>query len=118
MSDLSSEICEACRFDAPRVSDSERGQLGAQIPEWESITENDVERLHRVFKLKDYQQALAFTNQIGEMAEKEDHHPLIILEWGKVTVQWWTHKIHGLHRNDFICAAKTDQMFQALTAAV
>ena len=49
-------------------------------------------------------------NVIGEMAEQEDHHPLIVLEWGKVTVEWWTHKIGGLHRNDFISAAKTDSL--------
>jgi 4a-hydroxytetrahydrobiopterin dehydratase len=55
--------------------------------------------------------AVAFTNQIASLAETEDHHPLIITEWGRVTVHWWTHKIKGLHRNDFIMAAKTDAAF-------
>lgn len=115
MSDLSNETCEACRFDAPRVRDDERNELGHQIPEWETVKVDEMERLRRTFKLKDYLQAVAFTNHIAEVAEKEDHHPLIVLEWGKVTVEWWTHKIKGLHRNDFISAAKTDRLFADLT---
>jgi 4a-hydroxytetrahydrobiopterin dehydratase len=111
MSDLIDETCEACRFDAPKVLPAERAELSPQIPDWDTIIVDDVERLNRVFKLRDYKQAVAFTNRIADMAEAEDHHPLIVLEWGKVTVQWWTHKIHGLHRNDFIAAAKTDQLW-------
>jgi 4a-hydroxytetrahydrobiopterin dehydratase len=55
-------------------------------------------------------QALDFTNKVGGLAEEEDHHPAILTEYGKVTVVWWTHAIKGLHRNDFIMAAKTDQL--------
>jgi len=51
-----------------------------------------------------------FTNQVAKIANDEDHHPAILTEWGKVTVTWWTHKIRGLHLNDFIMAAKTDQL--------
>ena len=116
MSDLSQETCEACRFDAPRVRPEERQELGAQIPDWQTVTVDDVERLRREFKLKDYKAALAFTNAIADMAEAENHHPLIVLEWGKVTVEWWTHKISGLHRNDFISAAKTDRILAELSA--
>jgi 4a-hydroxytetrahydrobiopterin dehydratase len=47
---------------------------------------------------------------VGEVAEAEDHHPALLTEWGKVTVTWWTHAVKGLHRNDFIAAAKTDQL--------
>ena len=114
MSDLSNETCEACRFDAPRVQEDERQELGQQIPDWETVTVDQVERLRRVFKLKDYQQAVQFTNRIADLAEAENHHPLIVLEWGKVTVEWWTHKIQGLHRNDFISAAKTDRLLGEL----
>ena len=111
MSELIEEKCEACRFDAPKVEGPQREELSKQIPDWESIAVDGVERLRRVFKLKNYTQAVAFTNDIAVMAEGEDHHPLIVLEWGKVTVEWWTHKIEGLHRNDFISAAKTDSLF-------
>jgi 4a-hydroxytetrahydrobiopterin dehydratase len=69
-----------------------------------------LKRLERVFKFKNFAEALAFTNEIGRIAEAEDHHPLIITEYGQVTVNWWTHKIKGLHRNDFIVAAKTDKI--------
>ena len=64
--------------------------------------------MERTFKFKDFAEALSFTNKIGRIAEEEAHHPLILTEWGKVTVTWWTHKIKGLHHNDFIMAAKTD----------
>jgi 4a-hydroxytetrahydrobiopterin dehydratase len=70
-----------------------------------------IKRLERLFKFKDYAEAVAFTNKIAAIAEEEDHHPRIVLEWGRVTVQWWTHVVKGLHRNDFIMAAKSDEMF-------
>ena len=54
-----------------------------------------------------------FYNMIAELAEEEDHHPKIILEWGLVTLQWWSHKIKGLHMNDFICAAKSDEIYNS-----
>ena len=68
-------------------------------------------QLERAFKFRTFAQALAFTNKVGEVAELEGHHPALLTEWGKVTVTWWTHKIRGLHKNDFICAAKTDELF-------
>ena len=70
-----------------------------------------IKRLEKVFKLKNFVEALEFTNKIGEVAEEQGHHPLIITEWGRVTVQWWSHKIKGLHNNDFIMAAKTEELF-------
>jgi 4a-hydroxytetrahydrobiopterin dehydratase len=63
-----------------------------------------------VFTFNDFAGALAFTNRVGALAEAEGHHPAILTEWGKVTVTWWTHAISGLHRNDFIAAAKTDAL--------
>jgi 4a-hydroxytetrahydrobiopterin dehydratase len=69
-----------------------------------------IQRLERVFTTKDFVEALSFTNRIGALAEDEGHHPAILTEWGRVTVTLWTHKIHGLHRNDFIMAAKIDAL--------
>ena len=83
-----------------------------QIPEWMVREVDGMQRLERVFKFKDFAQSLEFTNRIGAIAEEEDHHPLIVLEWGKVTLQWWTHTIGGLHKNDFIMAAKSDQLYK------
>ena len=110
MSDLVQLRCVACRAGEPTVTDAEIEQLKPQIPEWQIKEVDGVKRLERTFKFKDFVEALAFTNQIGKIAEEEGHHPLIVTEWGRVTVQWWTHKIKGLHRNDFIMAAKTDQL--------
>ena len=85
-----------------------------QISSWLIIEDEDeVRKLICVFAFKDYDESLNFTNIIAKLAEEEDHHPEIILEWGKVTVSWWSHKIKGLHKNDFICAAKTDELFKS-----
>jgi 4a-hydroxytetrahydrobiopterin dehydratase len=93
------------------VSNEERVQLLALIPHWTVIVVNDVMQLERVFKFKDFKLALAFTNQVGELAEAEFHHPSILTQWGDVTVTWWTHVIGGLHKNDFVMAARTEGLF-------
>ena len=110
MNGLSSGKCIPCRKGDPALTDARVAELLSQIPEWELVEVDGVKRLQRIFKLKDYAEAVAFTNRLAMTAEKEDHHPLIVLEWGRVTVQWWTHVVKGLHRNDFIMAAKTDEM--------
>ncbi len=108
---LTAATCEACRADAPRVTDQESTELRSQIPQWKMVRRDGIDRLERSFTFRDFTAALAFTNQVGELAESQGHHPAILTEWGKVTVTWWTHKIRGLHRNDFIMAAKTDELF-------
>ena len=70
-----------------------------------------IKRLRRVFAFDDFAQALEFTKKVGELAEEEGHHPALLTEWGGTTVTWWTHKITGLHRNDFIMAAKTNELY-------
>lgn len=107
---LADEKCEACRADSPRVAGAEAKQLLLQIPEWSIVEQDGVPRLQRVYKFKDFVRALDFTNAVGDIAEEAQHHPLLITEWGRVTVQWWTHSIGGLHRNDFIMAARSDQL--------
>src|SRR6476660_317326 len=103
--------CVACRKDAPRVTDDEIAEFHGQVPGWEIVEIDGIRRLRRAFSVDDFAQALAFTNKIGELAESEAHHPAVLTEWGSTTVTWWTHKIDGLHRNDFVMAAKTDQLF-------
>ena len=111
MDSLISQNCVACKADAPKVTDDELVELLKEIPEWKPITEESMLRLQRVFEFQDYSSAVRFTNKVADLAEQEDHHPAILLEWGKVQVTWWTHKILGLHKNDFIAAAKTDLIF-------
>ena len=115
MTDLLSQTCEACRADAPKVTDEELAALITEIPDWSSPVKDGVLQLERVFLFKNFREALAFTNAVGELAEEADHHPAILTEWGKVTVNWWSHKIKGLHKNDFIMAAKTDQVYASLS---
>ena len=102
--------CVACRRDAPTVTDTELAELKPQVPDWDLVERDGIKRLRRVFPFRDFAEALAFTDAVGEIAEDEGHHPALLTEWGQVTVTWWTHKIKGLHRNDFIMAAKTDEL--------
>lgn len=110
MNDLVNQKCEACRPDAPVVSVEEIEELIKQVPEWLVIEIDGIKRLTRTYKFKNFVRALAFTNAVGELAEAAGHHPAILTEWGKVGVSWWTHKIGGLHKNDFIMAARTDSI--------
>ena len=107
---LAGERCVACRPDAPRLSPEEVAKLLPSLPDWMLEEIAAVPRLVRVYKFKNFAEAIAFTNRVGEIAEREDHHPALLTEWGRVTVSWWTHAIGGLHRNDFIMAAKTDSL--------
>ena len=111
MTGLSQLKCVACRGGDPKLTDSEIMDLREQIHDWQLKEIDGVLHLEKVFKFKDFVAALAFTNKIGAIAEEENHHPLIVLEWGRVTIQWWTHVVKGLHKNDFIMAAKTDELF-------
>ncbi len=110
MSTLSAERCVACRRDSPRVTEAEVADLKRQIPDWQLVERDGVAQLERTFHVPTFADSLAFTNRVGALAEEEGHHPALLTEWGRVTVTWWTHKIRGLHRNDFIMAAKTDAL--------
>ncbi|CAB1274355.1 4a-hydroxytetrahydrobiopterin dehydratase [Candidatus Nitrosacidococcus tergens] len=102
--------CEACRADSSLITEEEIKMLSPQVSKWNIIEEGNIFRLRRVFSFSDFITALEFTNKVGEIAETYNHHPSILTEYGKVTVTWWTHKIEGLHKNDFVMAAKTDQL--------
>lgn len=107
---LATEQCQPCRGDSPPVTGEEMTALLREIPDWQVIAVDGVKRLQRVYQFKNFVGALAFTNEVGRIAEEAQHHPLLMTEWGRVTVQWWTHAIGGLHRNDFVMAARTDRL--------
>ena len=111
MSDLASNACEACRIDALTVSENEASMLIKEIEGWDLINDG-IKKLKKEFSFSNYSDSVDFSNKVADMADKENHHPQIILEWGKVTVIWWSHKIKGLHKNDFICAAKTNKIIK------
>jgi 4a-hydroxytetrahydrobiopterin dehydratase len=114
MEALARERCVACRRDAPTVTEAEIAELHPQVSDWGLVEDGGVKKLRRVFSFGDFANALRFTNAVAEIAEEEGHHPALLTEWGRTTVTWWTHKIHGLHRNDFIMAAKTDELYGQL----
>lgn len=111
MTKLADLECEACRPDAPRLSGDEISKLIFDLPDWRVKDHDGVSILSREYSFKTFAEALEFTNRVGQLAEEANHHPAITTEWGKVTVQWWTHKIGGLHHNDFVMAAKTDRLY-------
>ena len=105
--------CTVCQADDIPMDEAEIWKKLKSLPGWSVKEENGVKKLLRLFKFKDYLSALDFTRRVGLLAEEEGHHPMLVTEWGKVTVVWCTHKINGLHDNDFIMAAKTDLLFAA-----
>ena len=112
METLTQMKCVACRSDAPTVTEAEIAEFQPQVSDWELVELDGIKRLRRAFTFDDFVQALEFTNHVGVLAEDEGHHPALLTEWGRTTVTWWTHKIGGLHRNDFVMAAKTDVLYQ------
>jgi 4a-hydroxytetrahydrobiopterin dehydratase len=114
MTDLKNEKCVPCESDIPALTEEEIQEMVTQVPHWDVVEVDGVHHLKRTFKFDDFAKALEFTNEVGETAEEEGHHPVIKLTWGRATVEWWTHNIEGLHQNDFIMAAKTDSIYQSM----
>ena len=110
MTDLANNKCEACRVGAPVLTDEEKAELFPQIPDWEMVVIDEIEQLSRTYTFKNFIEAMAFANRLAEISEEEGHHPAILVEWGRVSVRWWSHKIKGLHRNDVVMAAKTEAL--------
>ena len=112
MTELSTESCASCSPQAQPLSNSELAEYLQKLIGWQVVqgtgARDALQKLEKTFTFESYQQSIDFTNRVAELAEAEDHHPALLVEWGKVKVTWWTHAIGGLHRNDFICATKTD----------
>jgi 4a-hydroxytetrahydrobiopterin dehydratase len=108
MSDLASKHCVPCSGGVPPLKGNELNlYLHHLSNEWKIVNGH---HLTRTFTFKDFRQALAFTNRVGEVAEAEGHHPDIYLGWGKVEITLFTHKIDGLTESDFILSAKIDKL--------
>jgi 4a-hydroxytetrahydrobiopterin dehydratase len=111
LTDLTEEKCVPCESDIPALTRDQINAYKKDVPEWHVIDVDGIPQLKRKFEFKNFIKALEFTNTVGELAEEEGHHPVIELTWGEVTVRWWTHNIKGLHKNDFIMAAKTSESY-------
>lgn len=108
MSTLASKSCVPCRGGVPPLGGEELEQLAAELGGgWQVVNGHHLEK---EFRCKNFREALALTNRVGELAEAQDHHPDIHLAWGRVKVTIWTHKINGLTESDFVFAAKVDQL--------
>lgn len=107
MTNLADKQCVPCEGGVPALSSERAAELLEQIPGW-TIDQNH--HLDREYAFPDFATALAFVNQVGELAEQQGHHPDIYLTWGKVRIQIWTHKIDGLSESDFVLAAKIDAL--------
>ena len=102
--------CVPCRKGTPPLDDSEIAELLPQVPSWELVDDGGVRKLRRRFSFDDFARAFELAQRVGAAAEEQGHHPVLEMGWGRTTVTWWTHAIGGLHRNDFVMAAKTDAL--------
>lgn len=105
-------VCEPCRKGAPPSTEQEIADFQAKHPGWEVTSVDGEPRVQKRYEFPDFVSALAFANKVGAAAEEQQHHPLLQVEWGKVLVAWWTHKIRNIHGNDLIMAGKTDELFK------
>ena len=110
MTKLNQMECEACDGSEKRLSPHEIQTLMQEVLEWSLIEDSGTQKLRREFNTKNYKKSISFVNAIAELAESVNHHPLLIVEYSSVTVEWWSHNINGLHKNDFIMAAKTNDL--------
>ena len=108
MAALAEKECIPCKGGVPPLKGDELERLRKELnPAWQVIQDHHLER---EFKFRNFREALAFTNQVGGLAESQGHHPDIYLAWGKVKITIWTHKIDGLTESDFVLAAKIERL--------
>lgn len=110
MSTLPHESLNTSDAGATAMDEDAIEELLEELQEWTLKHVDGVARVEKHYDFSNFAQALAFTNKVGELAEKAGHHPALLTEWGKVTVSWWSHSLGGVHRNDLIMAARTDQL--------
>lgn len=115
-SNLRQGHCVPCEGGIPPLTDEEIAALLPQVPGWRVVDHDGIPELERSFTFPDFKSALAFANAVGALAEEEGHHPEITIGWGLASVAWWTHAIGGLHTNDFIMAAKTNEAYTSQQA--
>ena len=116
MADLTRASCVPCKGGVPTLTEAGITALKPQVADWTVVEVDGVKRLRRTFPFPDFKTAMEFAVEVGELAEQEQHHPDLCVSFGKVRVETWTHKIRGLHTNDFILAAKIDALVVARRA--
>ena len=112
INDLSSRKVIPAQKDTEPVTEDQINSYLESLPGWQIKVREGIPRLEKSYQFKNFQKALEFANFVGAIAEEDDHHPAILVTWGRTAVSWWTHVIDGLHENDFIMAAKTEMLYQ------
>jgi len=110
MERLASKSCVPCRGGVPPLSTDQAEKLLRQTPGW-TVAEGGT-RLRRSFEFRDFVEAMRFVNRVADLAEEQGHHPDIAIHWNRVDLTLWTHKIGGLHENDFILAARVNALLE------
>jgi len=105
---LGERIFPAEKPGTSSLTQAEAGPYLEQVNDWSLI--EDSKKVEKNFEFKDFKEAMSFINKVADLAEQEGHHPDIFVSYNKVRIQIFTHKIGGLHENDFILAAKIDQL--------
>jgi 4a-hydroxytetrahydrobiopterin dehydratase len=113
MNTLADESIVVSKRGTPALTEVELRPLLRQLPDWLVRHENGADQLQRVYMFSNFATALQFANAVGASAEEANHHPALLIEWGRVKVSWWTHTLQGLHRNDFIMAARCDALYSS-----
>ncbi len=111
MSALHEQALVNCNAESQRLTHEETTLLMSQLSGWQISEEKTIPQISKNFVFKNFLQAMAFANAVGELAEQENHHPCICIEWGKVAISWWTHSVDGLFINDFIMADRCNQLY-------
>lgn len=115
MINLSSQRCSPPARGALPFTASEVENWLPLVPGWQMVEVDEIQRLRKTYNFSVYEKMLEFACQVGANAEEQDHHPKIMIEWGSITIEWWTHAVKGLHRNDFIMAAISDKLYQTFS---
>jgi 4a-hydroxytetrahydrobiopterin dehydratase len=108
--DLEARSCVPCRGGVPTLTDPEIQKLMPGVPGWRLVEVEGIKRIEKTFEHRDFLEAMKFVNRVADVSERQGHHPDLHIHWNKVRVEFWTHKIKGLHENDFIMAAKVERL--------
>ena len=111
---LSQQHIVATPKGATGLSLDDKTEFMPQLPQWKMVWVDNVEQLYRSYPLKNFIAAIDFANKVSLVSEQCDHHPRLSVEWAKLSVYWWSHSIGGLHLNDLVMAAKTDEIYHTL----
>ena len=103
--------CTPCHKGAPKLSNAQITLYLEDVASWKVVSEDEELKLFKKFELNNFEETMTFVNRVAAISQQNGHHPVMLVEFRMVSIWWWTHKIEGLHQNDFIMAAKTDDLF-------